>query len=90
MQTTSPKNGEKGLFWVKWSAFWATRRVKTARVHVGGNVEVLANQQRAERSHVNPCACALTPRYALKPLDVCVGGAAPTRKTMSQEGNEKA
>ena len=88
MQTTSPKNGEKGLFWVKWSAFWATRRVKTARVHVGGNVEVLANQQRAERSHVNPCACALTPRYALKPLDVCVGGAVRTRKTKKPRSKE--
>ena len=27
VQTTSVKNGENGLLWARWSAFWAQRRL---------------------------------------------------------------
>ena len=31
MQTTSPKNGKNGLFWVRWSAIWANPGTRQTR-----------------------------------------------------------
>lgn len=45
-QTTSAKNGEKGLFQVKWSVFWATLRVKTACACVGDHMAGILTAQQ--------------------------------------------
>ena len=72
-QTTTPKNGEKGLLWVEWSAFWATRRVKLLAYALATTwPECSQPNSHVVGLHVNPLCRTLALECARKPVDAHV------------------
>ena len=79
VQTTSPKNGKNGLFWVRWSAIWANPETRQTRPPTTATFP----RNTADKSPPQQHVVSYNPRFAA-PLKVRVADNPATSRSMRE------